>query len=181
MKLALTSLGDEPQVTEALSKVFALLVPEAVPLMPPPARRFVLGGESDGPGAFGRIVDFVRSCGRDLRGGAHGARRRAARGRGSRPQGSPRSAPLVRLGGARALPEDRLKRAKHPEPHDPRHFPSIRRPHSGVPGASPRVERPLTRVRRPSTRERRPVRRASWPRPSDGRRLPRAKRRRPRV
>jgi hypothetical protein len=55
MKLAVASLGDEPYVTEALSKVLALLVPEAVPLMPPPARRFVLG-DGEGPDAFGRIV-----------------------------------------------------------------------------------------------------------------------------
>ncbi len=36
-------LGPEPFGVEAISKVLALLVPEAVPLMPPAARGFVLG------------------------------------------------------------------------------------------------------------------------------------------
>ena len=39
----LRALGPEPFAVEAISKVLALLVPEAVPLMPPPARAFVLG------------------------------------------------------------------------------------------------------------------------------------------
>jgi hypothetical protein len=36
-------LGDEPFLIEAVSKVLALLVPHAVPLMPEPARKFLLG------------------------------------------------------------------------------------------------------------------------------------------
>jgi hypothetical protein len=56
--LALRSLGDEPYVTEALSKVLALIVPDAVPLMPAAARGFVLGPEDgqNAEGAFARIV-----------------------------------------------------------------------------------------------------------------------------
>ena len=58
--LAVRSLGDEPYVIEALSKVLALLAPEAVPLMPAAARAFVLGDAGSAPGveAFGRIVDW---------------------------------------------------------------------------------------------------------------------------
>ncbi|MCL2450557.1 MAG: hypothetical protein FWD17_16540 [Polyangiaceae bacterium] len=41
--LALRALGREPFAVEAISKVAALLVPEAVPLMPPAAMAFVLG------------------------------------------------------------------------------------------------------------------------------------------
>jgi hypothetical protein len=59
IRLGLASLGDEPYVTEALSKVLALLVPAAVPLMPGPARAFVLGDAAkDAPDAFGRIVHW---------------------------------------------------------------------------------------------------------------------------
>jgi hypothetical protein len=36
-------LGPEANGVEAISKVLALLVPDAVPLMPGPARKFVLG------------------------------------------------------------------------------------------------------------------------------------------
>jgi len=58
------ALGDEPYVTEALSKVLALVVPEAVPLMPARARAFVLGESArDDRDAFGRIVDwFARAA-----------------------------------------------------------------------------------------------------------------------
>ena len=57
IRLGLASLGDEPYVTEAVSKVLALLVPAAVPLMPAPARAFVLGDAArDDPDAFGRMV-----------------------------------------------------------------------------------------------------------------------------
>jgi hypothetical protein len=58
-------LGDEPYVVEASSKVFALLVPDAVPLMPPAARAFVLGAEHAGAtgAAFVRIVEwFARAA-----------------------------------------------------------------------------------------------------------------------
>jgi hypothetical protein len=41
---AVASLGPEPFGVEAISKVLALLVPEAVPLMPEPALAFLLGG-----------------------------------------------------------------------------------------------------------------------------------------
>ena len=37
------ALGREPYAVEAISKVAALVVPHAVPLMPPPATAFVLG------------------------------------------------------------------------------------------------------------------------------------------
>jgi len=59
VRLALASLGDEPYVVEAVSKVMALLVPDAVPLMPAPARAFVLGeADRDHPDAFMRIVEW---------------------------------------------------------------------------------------------------------------------------
>jgi hypothetical protein len=59
MRLALASLGEEPYVTEALSKVLALLVPGAVPLLPEPARAFVLGeGAKNDADAFNRIVGW---------------------------------------------------------------------------------------------------------------------------
>ena len=55
--LAIRSLGEEPYVIEATSKIFALLTPEAVPLMPVAARAFVLGpGPNDGREVFGRIA-----------------------------------------------------------------------------------------------------------------------------
>jgi hypothetical protein len=56
-------LGDEPFLIEAVSKVLALLLPGVVPLMPEPARKFLLG-ESAGadPDAFVKIADwFVKT------------------------------------------------------------------------------------------------------------------------
>jgi hypothetical protein len=60
IELGIRSLGDETYAAEALSKVLALLVPDAVPLMPPAARAFVLGaGEgANGAEAFRRVVDW---------------------------------------------------------------------------------------------------------------------------
>jgi hypothetical protein len=50
-------LGTEPYAIEAISKVLALLVPEVVPLMPPPARAFVLGADvSSDAAAFVAMV-----------------------------------------------------------------------------------------------------------------------------
>jgi hypothetical protein len=43
IKEAIRSLGSEAYAIEAISKVAALLVPDVVPLMPSPARAFVLG------------------------------------------------------------------------------------------------------------------------------------------
>jgi hypothetical protein len=76
VRLALASLGDEPYVTEAISKVMALLAPDAVPLMPAPARGFVLGeGAKDAPDAFMRIVEwFARTVG-EHRGALEGVAR----------------------------------------------------------------------------------------------------------
>jgi hypothetical protein len=64
IRLCVASLGDEPYVTEALSKVLALVVPEAVPLMPAPARAFVLGEDAKNDrDAFGRIIEwFARAA-----------------------------------------------------------------------------------------------------------------------
>ncbi|HEY5147783.1 MAG TPA: hypothetical protein VII82_13505, partial [Polyangiaceae bacterium] len=64
LRLGIASLGTEPYVTEALSKVLALVVTDAVPLMPAPARAFVLGdAANDGPDAFGRIAEwFARAA-----------------------------------------------------------------------------------------------------------------------
>jgi hypothetical protein len=50
VKALVQRLGNEPRSTESISKVLALLVPGAVPLMPEPARTFLLG-ESAGGGA----------------------------------------------------------------------------------------------------------------------------------
>jgi hypothetical protein len=56
-------LGPEPFGVEAISKVLALLVPEAVPLMPPLARTFVLGesGPQDA-GAFVAILEWFAAA-----------------------------------------------------------------------------------------------------------------------
>ena len=70
LRLAIASLGSEPYVIEALSKVLALLVPEAVPLMPPPARAFVLGDaakDADAPDTFARIVEWFARAALDHR------------------------------------------------------------------------------------------------------------------
>jgi hypothetical protein len=64
IRLCVSALGDEAYLTEALSKVLALVVPEAVPLMPSRARAFVLGeAAKDERDAFGRMVDwFARAA-----------------------------------------------------------------------------------------------------------------------
>lgn len=71
LRLAIASLGSEPYVIEALSKVLAPLVPEAVPLMPAPARIFVLGdGAKDAasaPDSFLRIVEWFARATMDHR------------------------------------------------------------------------------------------------------------------
>jgi len=63
LAVALRALGPEPYVMEAASKVLALLVPDVVPLLPKPARAFVLGpDEADDEGAFATMIGwFVRS------------------------------------------------------------------------------------------------------------------------
>jgi hypothetical protein len=43
LRIAVSVLGKEPTVVEALSKVLALLLPQAIPLMPPLAVAFVMG------------------------------------------------------------------------------------------------------------------------------------------
>jgi len=59
------ALGDEAFLIEAVSKLIALLAPDRVPLMPAPARAFVLG-EHDartGADAFIDMVEFfVKAC-----------------------------------------------------------------------------------------------------------------------
>jgi hypothetical protein len=71
VKALVGHLGDEPFLIEAVSKVLALLVPEVVPLMPDPARTFLLG-ESAGHDvdAFVKIADWfvqtVRTHASDL-------------------------------------------------------------------------------------------------------------------
>jgi hypothetical protein len=63
LAVALRALGPEPYVMEAASKVLALLVPDVVPLMPRPARAFVLGADAaEDEGAFAAMIGwFVRS------------------------------------------------------------------------------------------------------------------------
>ena len=46
LRVAVAALGKEPYLVEALSKVLALLIPHAIPLMPPLAVSFVLGPEA---------------------------------------------------------------------------------------------------------------------------------------
>jgi hypothetical protein len=59
-------LGPEEYGVEAISKVLALLVPDAVPLMPPPARAFVLGEAGpEGAGAFVAMVDWFSAAARE--------------------------------------------------------------------------------------------------------------------
>jgi hypothetical protein len=62
---AIRRLGDEAYAIEAISKVAALIVPDVVPLMPAPARAFVMG-EAAGAGgaAFVAMVSwFSREAG----------------------------------------------------------------------------------------------------------------------
>jgi hypothetical protein len=52
-------LGDEPFLIEAVSKVLALLQPHVVPLMPEPARKFLLGADAGADvEAFAKIADW---------------------------------------------------------------------------------------------------------------------------
>ena len=53
----LRPLGEEPWLAEAVSKVPAPAVPEGVPLMPPAARAFVLGGQQ--PASAEAFADMV--------------------------------------------------------------------------------------------------------------------------
>jgi hypothetical protein len=64
VKALVKRLGDEPTLIEMVSKVLALLVPSAVPLMPEPARKFLLGeGAGADVDAFAAIGDwFVREA-----------------------------------------------------------------------------------------------------------------------
>jgi hypothetical protein len=63
LRMALGSLGNEPYLVEAVSKVLALVVPDAVPLMPPLARAFVLGeAAKDAPDAFERMARWFTSA-----------------------------------------------------------------------------------------------------------------------
>jgi hypothetical protein len=63
VKALIARLGDEPFLVEAVSKVLALLLPQVVPLMPEPARKFLLGeGAGADPEAFVAIADwFVKT------------------------------------------------------------------------------------------------------------------------
>jgi len=59
VKALIGRLGDEPFLIEAVSKVLALLVPQVVPLMPEPARKFLLGDSAGSdPDTFVRIADW---------------------------------------------------------------------------------------------------------------------------
>jgi hypothetical protein len=56
---AVGALGTEPYLVEAVSKVAALLAPDVVPLMPAPARAFVIGDDAPtNAGAFVAMVDW---------------------------------------------------------------------------------------------------------------------------
>ncbi len=63
VKALIGRLGDEPILIEAVSKVLALLLPQVVPLMPEPAREFLLGTSAgSGVDAFVQIADwFVKT------------------------------------------------------------------------------------------------------------------------
>ncbi len=59
VKALVVRLGDEPNLVEAVSKALALLVPHAVPLMPEPARKFLLGEDAGADvEAFARIASW---------------------------------------------------------------------------------------------------------------------------
>lgn len=60
----LGELGDEPFVVEAVSKVLALLAPSSVPLMPAPARTFVLGADASDAAAFTAMIDWFQETAR---------------------------------------------------------------------------------------------------------------------
>jgi hypothetical protein len=54
----LPTLGDEPYLLEATSKVLALLAPELVPLLPAPALAFLLGADAPADAAsLARVLD----------------------------------------------------------------------------------------------------------------------------
>jgi hypothetical protein len=54
----LDALGTEPYLVEAVSKVAALLEPDGVPLMPAPARTFILGNDATGTESFVNMVHW---------------------------------------------------------------------------------------------------------------------------
>jgi hypothetical protein len=59
LRVALGVLGPEPRGIEAITKVLALLVPGAVPLLPDPARAFLLGAGAPGDAnAFVAVVEW---------------------------------------------------------------------------------------------------------------------------
>ncbi len=63
LALALGALGPEPYVLEAASKVLALLVPDRVPLLPLPARVFVLGeARAAEPSSFSAMIAWFRGA-----------------------------------------------------------------------------------------------------------------------
>jgi hypothetical protein len=67
--IALKALGNEAFLVEAVSKVLALIAPDAVPLMPPPARAFVLGACSpENAQEFVAMIDWFSEA--VARGGA---------------------------------------------------------------------------------------------------------------
>lgn len=62
------ALGPEAFGVEAMSKVLALLLPDAVPLMPAPARTFVLGARaSEEPRAIVDMIDWFAAAVEDGR------------------------------------------------------------------------------------------------------------------
>lgn len=63
LALALRALGAEPYVMEAASKVLALLVPDRVPLLPLPARVFVLGeSRAAEASSFAAMIAWFRTA-----------------------------------------------------------------------------------------------------------------------
>lgn len=62
------AIASETHGLEAISKALALLVPEAVPLMPAPARDFVLGASAPAdPPAFVAMVNWFRGAAEVIR------------------------------------------------------------------------------------------------------------------
>ncbi len=63
----LPTLGDEPYLLEAATKVLALLAPELVPLLPKPALGFLLGADAAADGAsFIKVLDCFAAWSIDL-------------------------------------------------------------------------------------------------------------------
>lgn len=137
VKASIRSLGAEPYAVEAISKVAALLAPDVVPLMPPPARAFVLGeaAGADEEAFFAMASWLVR----EARANAPELEALSAGHSEVRLSGAQVLDWLlvVRLGGVQALPERGIPGAAEDERVKPRQ--------SAPPSATAKIELPVQR------------------------------------